>query len=148
MPKGADLPCQKTIKLLRDMPGLAIVEKVEYWNHFARRRHDLFGFADVIRVSVDGSFELYQVTTRGQMSARRQKILGKPQEGDKNPKEYAEYRFNALGIWLMAGGRVFVHGWGQPGGKHTEWLLTEWEITRDEWEDTFETGVIPRRKKE
>ena len=124
----ADIPCQKTIALLRETYPDSAVEKVEHWNHFARRRHDMFGFADVVCAGPDSGFRLYQVTTRGQMSARRAKIKGKLQAGDKKPEEYAAYRRGCLDAWLAAGGRVFVHGWGQPGGKGTKWVLTEWEI--------------------
>lgn len=140
----ADIPCQKSTALLREKYPTSVVEKVEHWNHFARRRHYLLGFGDLLCVGTESGFLLVQVTTRGQMSARRAKILGKQQPGDRKPAEYAEYRRKAAEAWLAAGGRIAVHGWHQPGGKGTAWEYTAWEITMDEIEQA-KTGTIPRK---
>ena len=130
---------------LRDLYPSAVVEKVEYWNHFARRRHDLLGFGDILVVGPEPGFLLVQCTTRKQMSARRSKILGKPQPGDKKPAEYAEYRLRALGAWLSAGGTVEIHGWHQPRGKGTKWEVETWEVTQDELDIRTRENRIPRR---
>lgn len=145
MSKGGDIPGQKTLAYLREKYPDAASEKVEYWNHYARRRHDLFGFADYICVGPEPGFILVQVTTRKQLSARRLKMLGKPQPSDKKPQEYAEYRVRSLYAWLAAGGRVLLHGWDQPGGKGTTWRRTEWEVTLEEAEYALRYGVPPRK---
>lgn len=123
---------QRSLKHLRDLYPLSAVEKVEYWNSFAKKRHDLFGFADVLVAGPDAGTIYVQVTTRGCMSARRQKILGKPQRSDKDPEGAAKARYSRVLSCLRSGARILVQGWDQPGGKGTKWVLTEWEITDDE----------------
>lgn len=130
---------------LRDLYPLSTVEKVEHWNHFAKRRHDLFGWADILVTGVNSGFKAIQVTTRGQMSARRGKILGAMQASDKS-EEYAEYRLKALGNWLTGGGKVEVHGWGQPGGKGTKWELTVWPVVLYEYIYRMAFDKVPRRQ--
>jgi hypothetical protein len=122
---------RRSLAELRSRWPLSAVEKVEYWNSFAKKRHDLFGFGDILVGGPDAGFVIVQVTTRKQMSARRRKILGKLQVGDRNPQSSADYRVSCLLSWLRAGGRVLVQGWDQPEGRGTRWMLTEWEITED-----------------
>ena len=119
-------------KLRAEFPSSA-VEKVEHWDHYAQRRHDLFGIADVLVAGPDSGFLLVQVTTRKQMSARRSKIKGKRQ-GTENPAN-GEYRVAAAKSWLEAGGRILIQGWEQPGGKGTRWECTEWEVSMEDFDD-------------
>ena len=133
----------RSLAELRKRWPAAAVEKVEYWNYFAPRkgggkgkRHDLFGFGDVLVAGPRPGFIIVQVTTKQQMSARRKKILGKPQAGDGNPQKHAEYRLACLTHWLNAGGRVLIQGWDQPNGPRTAWVMTEWEVTIEDVRST------------
>jgi hypothetical protein len=64
-------PTQRTIKVLKeDGWSVAIVE---YWNPFARRRVDLFGFIDILALKGDETLAL-QVTSGTNVSARVKKI--------------------------------------------------------------------------
>lgn len=129
----------RSLAELRERWPEAAVEKVEYWNAFIPRanggrgkRRDLFGFGDVLVAGPEPGFVIVQVTTKKQMKARFDKILGKPQRSDSKPEEFAAYRLNCLKHWLNAGGRVLVQGWSQPNGPRTRWVLTEWEITQED----------------
>lgn len=68
-------------------------EVVERWNPFARVRHDLFGFADI--VALRDRIVAVQTTTYKHAKARAVKIMREPR---------AER-------WLIAGGRIAIHGW-------------------------------------
>ncbi len=69
--------------------------KVEYWNHFARRRIDLFGIIDEVAVNGDDTLAV-QSTTYTHVSARKKKAL----DSEK------------LYRWLEGGGRRFeIWGW-------------------------------------
>lgn len=68
-------PTQKTLKWLRASGWLA--EVVERWNHFARRRQDLFGFVDIVAVRENVTW-LVQCTSQAGVSARKRKILDHP----------------------------------------------------------------------
>ena len=83
-----------------------LVQVVEHWNPHARIRQDLFGFIDILAVGPEGVLGV-QTTSRGNMSARRAKILAHD---------------NLQAVW-DAGIRIDLHGWDQPGGKGTRWRL-------------------------
>lgn len=87
-------PCAKSLTWLRQEGWTP--EKVETWNPFARRRHDLFGFADILAFRADPpSVLLVQATTRSNLSARLKKI---------HDSDLAQ-------AWLRAGFDLEVHGW-------------------------------------
>ena len=88
-------PTQRSLKRLRDDGWTAQV--VEYWNHYARRRIDLFGCIDIVAVRVGETLGV-QATTGANGAAR----VAKAQES-------ADLR-----IWLAAGNRFEVWAWWKP----------------------------------
>ena len=83
----------------RYLEGLGyMVGTVERYNHVTQRRHDLFGFIDLIAIRGDDILGL-QVTSDSNMSARVKKIL---EECD-----------DAAKAWIAAGGIIVVQGWGK-----------------------------------
>ena len=90
-------PTQKSLRLLRARGGL--VEKVEHWNSFARRRQDLFGFGDLLHVTGD-VVTIVQTTSLSNISARLKKIR----------------ESQAAVLWLKSPHRcIEVHGWKKGG---------------------------------
>jgi hypothetical protein len=89
-------PTQRSKQYLKDQ-GYAVCI-TEHWNPFAHIRQDAFGFIDMIALGEQQILAI-QTTSRNNVSARMNKILG-----------LAEAR-----LWLQAGGRIFIHGWGLVG---------------------------------
>jgi hypothetical protein len=87
-------PTQRSLKVLRDR-GYPLVQVVERWNGFARKRVDLFGIVDVIAVGPD--IVAVQTTSASNMASRIRKVT----ESD------------ALGHLRKAGIRFLVHGWAK-----------------------------------
>jgi hypothetical protein len=85
-------PTQRSLKLLRDLGYTVAI--VEHWNHFTKRRNDLFGFADLLAIR-ENEVLLVQVTSGTNTSARVKKIT----------------ESEHIGIVRDAGIRVEVHGW-------------------------------------
>jgi hypothetical protein len=86
---------QRVLKSLRDDGYIA--EVVERWDAFSRRRHDLFGFIDILAVG-HGETKAIQVTSRDNMASRRRKML-------------ASEELKAL---LQAGWSVELWGYDKP----------------------------------
>jgi hypothetical protein len=78
-----------------------LVAKTEHWNAFARRRQDLFGVFDYVAVKAD-EIAGVQVTSRGNMAARRKKI--------KKSEVYTP--------WLAAGGVILLIGYDKKKGRY------------------------------
>ena len=91
-------PTQRSLKHLREA-GYH-VEIVEHYNFFTKRRHDLFGFADLLAIR-DDEILLVQVTSGSNVSARVRKIA-ESEHIDKVRK---------------AGFTVCVHGWRKNAAK-------------------------------
>jgi hypothetical protein len=85
-------PTQRTLKHLREQ-GYPLVQVVERWNAFARKRIDLFGIIDVVAVGED--IVGVQATSGSNLSARVTKITAS----------------DALPVLRKANIRVLVHGW-------------------------------------
>lgn len=68
-------PTQRSLKALRADGWYC--EIVEHWNHFTKRRHDLFGFVDILCLKEGTRPLLVQVTSTG-VSARVQKVAASP----------------------------------------------------------------------
>lgn len=82
--------------------GCQLVQKVETWNPFARRRNDLFECWDILAIR-DGETIAVQTTSRANVSSRMRKIAEKE---------------STLHL-RKAGWRLLVHGWDKgPDGKH------------------------------
>jgi hypothetical protein len=92
-------PTQLSLKKIRE-EGYVVVQVVEYWNAFARRRIDLYGFIDILAIK-NGHVLAVQTTTVGNMGARIKKIA--------NHENVGEVR--------KANWTIHVHGWHKPGGK-------------------------------
>lgn len=93
-------PTPKSLAVLRAQGYTC--EVVEYWNHFTRRRHDLFGFIDIIAIRENETLAV-QVTSSG-VSARVKKITESPYLADVR----------------KAGWRIEVHGWTLRKQKGTQ----------------------------
>lgn len=88
----ASSPAQKALKWIRDQGYTADV--AEYWNHFARRRKDLFGFIDIVAAKAGEPLIGIQATSRTNISARVRKIRS----------------IEAHSLWLSSGCRLLVVG--------------------------------------
>ncbi len=83
----------RTVHALRD-EGWPLVQIVEHYNTFTKRRHDLFGIIDVLAVG-DKGILMVQVTSKSNMSSRIHKIADS----------------EAIDHIREAGIGVEVHGW-------------------------------------
>ena len=101
-------PTQRSLEHLRKA-GYPLVQVVERWNAFARRRVDLFGIVDVLAVGED--IVAVQTTSASNMAARISKIA----ESD------------ALPVLRKAGIRVLVHGWRKNSKRR--WVLREVDVS-------------------
>ena len=100
-------PTQRSLSLLRSRGYL--VDVVEHWNAFARRRVDLFGVADLVAIK-PGEILLVQTTSYSNLWARREKI---------------STHENWLAI-RTAGFAFHLHGWkSQAQGKRRIWSCKE-----------------------
>ena len=81
------------------------VATVEHWNAFTKRRHDLFGFIDLLAIR-PGETLAVQATSASNVAARVSKIANHPN----------------VGAVREAGWRIAVHGWGKRGGR---WVCRE-----------------------
>ncbi len=117
-------PTGRTLALLRAEGYLCCV--AEAWLPHVQRRRDLFGFADVAAVHphLAGPL-LVQVTTACHLADRRRKVQASP----------------AARLWLRAGGRVELHGWGRRAGR--------WTVRRVQLhdEDMAAVDLTPRPKR-
>lgn len=109
-------PTARTLKWLKREGYLACV--VERYNHYTRRRNDLFGIIDVLAIR-EGETLGVQATSVANQAARINKL-----------RSAAETT-----IWLAAGNRLQVHGWSKRkvkrGGKAFKWDVTITELRGD-----------------
>ena len=96
----------RSLELLRKDGWYA--EVTERYNSFTCRRHDLFGFADIIALKDDERPMLIQTTTGSNLAARRTKIMESP----LFPLVYGSFD-------------IVLHGWRKlkvkRGGKDARW---------------------------
>ena len=108
-------PTQRSLKLLRALDYT--VDIAEYWNPFAKRRKDLFGFIDLVALHpMRLGLLAIQTTSGSNVSARVKKI--------------AENKASLL--WLRCGNRIHVHGWRTlKKGKARRWypLIYDMRLT-------------------
>jgi hypothetical protein len=108
----ATSPTQRAIKVLKAEGYIPAI--VERWNAFAKIRQDLYGCIDIIAIK---PFEILgiQCTSDSNVSARVTKSVAIP----------------ALRIWLLAGGKFQVWGFGKKGarGERKVWKLRKVIIT-------------------
>ena len=75
-----------------------MIGAVERWSPHTNRRHDLFGFIDLIACG-QGEIVAIQATTTSNLASRATKIKTDPEVSE------------AARRWLQAGGRIVVIGW-------------------------------------
>lgn len=105
-------PTQRSLRHLREL-GWS-VHRTEYWNVFARRRIDAFGWGDLLACHPQHGIALIQTTTTANLPARISKA-------------------KALGVlvaWVTAGGKLIAHGWAKrgPRGEVKRWTLREVQL--------------------
>ena len=87
---------------------------VEHWNPHVARRHDAFGFADILAYEpTTQQIALVQTTSYSNFSARYRKVC---------ENEHARG-------WLESGGIILLHGWKKP--RH-RWECREESLTVEE----------------
>jgi hypothetical protein len=98
-------PTQRSLAHARSLGFTVAVS--EHWNHFGKRRVDLFGAFDLLAVRPDAAGVLgVQATTGDNAAARVRKLVENP----------------AVRVWLLAGNTAEVWGWskrGPRGGRKT-----------------------------
>lgn len=94
-----------------------LVNVVERWNPYARRRQDLFGCIDILALDAAPGVLGIQTTTADNLAARWTKV-------------HTECLLAAT-HWLRAGNRLELHGWAKrgPRGKRKVWTLTVRPVT-------------------
>jgi hypothetical protein len=106
-------PTARTLAHLRE-DGWTVA-RAEHWNAYARRRVDLFGFADVVAVKRG---EVGVLAVQATSSTNASKRVGKIEASAE------------AAVWLACGNRITVHGWGKrgPRGKRKAWTVRKIEI--------------------
>ena len=97
-------PTQLSLRWLRERGYTA--EVVERYSAFDRKRHDLWGFADILAIRRNEVMAV-QTTTAHNVPARMKKIAEAP----------------TVGAVREAGISIFVHGWSQARPR-ARWVLT------------------------
>jgi len=107
-------PTARSLAYLRKKGYIA--EVVERFNYFTKQRKDLFNVIDLIAVRGESSGVLgVQSTSRGDTQKRVRKCEAEPM----------------IRVWLKAGNKLEVHGWGIMGkkGKRKKYEIKVVEIT-------------------
>ena len=98
-----------------------ICKKVEIWNPYDKKRHDLFGFIDTLALG-HGELLAIQACGASDYQAHRRKIIAET---------------NAL-LWLIAGNSIVLQSWRKKklkrGGVAFTWVPTTVLITEASWE--------------
>lgn len=93
-----------TIRTLRYMRGEGYTcDITEHWNHFVKRRKDLFGFVDIVAAKPGERLRLIQCTSGDNVSKRIEKIQTIP-----------------VAVVLAETCSIFVVGWRKVG-KPARW---------------------------
>lgn len=103
-------PTARTLKWLRDDGWTAAV--VEHWNHHAKIRQDLFGFADIIAFR-GATVMLVQCTSDANRAAHREKLLA---------NEIAQKWRSHFAIALVTWGKHGERGKRKTWKPNVEWL--------------------------
>ena len=106
----------RVLKALGDLGYSA--EVVERWDAFSRRKHDLFGIVDILAVG-NGHTLAVQVTSRGNMAARRRKALESPHIDDIVG---AQWMYEVWGYDQPRGPRTAYRCKIQRLTEHLKWL--------------------------
>ena len=121
-------PTQRSLAHLRKTwPLVAVVER---FNIYAKVRHDLFGFIDILCCGPDGLLAV-QTTSGANVASRMAKIRDTP----------------AAAIWLAWPTRkIVVHGWAKKGprGARKLWTLREVEIIPTDVRNTTDADCMKK----
>lgn len=113
--KASKSPTARTLEELKTLGFDAHV--VERYNRFARRRIDLFNFADIVAMKPGVGIVAVQATSNngGNHSAHIKKIQAEPKAR----------------TWIESGGRIEMWSWAKQGarGKRKTWTLRREELT-------------------
>lgn len=117
----AALALQRTKQYLEDKGFHVWI--VEHWNQWARIRQDAFGLLDLISIRHDcnGVWGVNSLQDNGEMQAHINRYMNgydHPKKGRIGPNPH-------LPVWLSAGNRFSLFGWGLRGaaGKRKTWTL-------------------------
>lgn len=104
-------PTERTLNKLRK--DGALPWKTEYYNQWSRKRHDMYGWCDLVAM-MPGNYLLgIQATSGSNVSARVKKILGIPEAKR----------------WLECGLKIEVWGWRKVKKKTARGTTVErWEV--------------------
>lgn len=117
-------PSQRTLEYLREQ-GWPNVQLVERWIPQARRRKDLFRFADILAMHPIRGHLYVQATTGSHVNARLEKML-----------VFAEDEIEDA---LACGARVEIHGWRKLTGKgRRQWFPLIKDVTLEVLHDMTE----------
>ena len=107
-----DSPTSRSLAWLREH-GFT-VQKVEYWDHYAKKRRDLFGVIDIVAINEQGITLGVQATSDTNRSHRREKACHE----------------SRLRTWLSGcEHRIFeIHTWGKHGARGARKL---WALHRE-----------------
>jgi len=84
-----------------------IVSKVEYYNAYTKRKHDLYKFIDFVAMHiVTKEFLGIQTTSRSNLGTRVKKAKG-VEITDKETRE----KVKPFDLWLECGNPLEFHGW-------------------------------------
>lgn len=109
-------PTQRSLKAMRDLGYTCAI--VERWCAYSRKRHDLFGFADLMCIHPHMTPVLVQVTSGTNLAARVRKIIAEPR---------------AL-IAIQSGIGVEVHGWRKLKSNGNRWTIKSRVITEEDFQ--------------
>lgn len=110
--------------------GYTYCEVTERWDSWAKRKHDLMGFCDMLALSPD-AITAVQITSKDHLSTRATKITGECLERAR--------------AWLQAGGRILLIGWQK--NKSNRWEAAERVITKENLnKEGTQTDVGERRE--
>lgn len=105
----------RSMKMIRDRGG--IVAKVEHWNHFARRRQDLFGMFDLIWLSMSAEYDDGQIVGVQVVNTH---VADHVEKLKANP---------IMAYWLACGAGITIHSWKKRSRKgRKKWICEEIDL--------------------
>lgn len=106
---------------------------VEHWNSWAHIRQDMYGFADLVAIRHDfkGVWAINACEDNGEVQGHIKKYL----DGYDHPKKGRQPPNIHLPVWLSAGNRFSIAGWGKRSadgrGSRKVWTLRMVEFFLD-----------------
>lgn len=133
------VPLQRSKAWLEDKGWHVYVTEV--WNSWAHIRQDLYGLHDLVAIRHDSSgvWGINACEDNGAVSGHVSKYL----DGYEHPKKGHMPPNAHLPVWLAAGNKFSIFGWGKRGavGKRKVWTLRVLEAYLDGAEVKFREAV-------